>query len=108
MVIQIKSRTSQLRGEIKTKAQGLAASDYAIDSTKMTQDEIKAAVKNLTNKVAFTFRDPKTVSGVRMSILFPIHPFCSGKANMPMLSLHESSHSSTWQRRSLAKLLATM
>lgn len=108
-IIQIHSRASQLRGEIKTKAHGLAASEYGINGTKMTQNQIKTAVKNLTNKVTFTFCDPKTVSHFILCIPYIIHIFYSGKASTPMLPLCESLPSSTWaERRSPVKVSGTM
>ncbi|KAF7799079.1 hypothetical protein EIP86_010309 [Pleurotus ostreatoroseus] len=48
-------RRSQLRGEVKSKAQALVAKFYQLEGTR---PEIAARVKDLLSKKSFTFRDP--------------------------------------------------
>jgi hypothetical protein len=58
--MQMKDRLSQLRGEIKTKAQSAVSGIYGI-SSKLSKEEIEALIKKLLRKAAFTFRDPEKV-----------------------------------------------
>jgi len=58
--MQMKDRLPQLRGEIKTKAQGAVSGIYGI-SSQLSKEEIETLVKMLLRKAAFTFRVPEKV-----------------------------------------------
>jgi hypothetical protein len=58
--MQMKDRLPQLRGEIKTKAQGTVSSIYGI-SSQLSKEEIETLVKKLLHRAAFTFHVPKKV-----------------------------------------------
>ena len=58
--MQMKDRLPQLRGEIKTKAQGAVSGIYGI-SSQLSKEDIETLVKTLLRKAAFTFRVPEKV-----------------------------------------------
>lgn len=57
--MQMKDRRSQLRGEIKSKAQSVVDSNYLLSS--LSPDKIRVLIKMLKTKSAFTFLDPEKV-----------------------------------------------
>ncbi|KIM73542.1 hypothetical protein PILCRDRAFT_725186 [Piloderma croceum F 1598] len=69
--MQMKDRLSQLRGEIKTKAQSAVSGIYGI-TLKLSKEEIEALIKKLLRKAAFTFRDPEKRSGLFANEIFAV------------------------------------
>ena len=64
--MKMKDRLPQLRGEIKTKAQGAVSGIYGILS-QLSKEEIETLVKMLLCKAAFTFHVPEKVCLVYQS-----------------------------------------
>ena len=64
--MKMKDRLPQLRGEIKTKAQGAVSGIYGI-SSQLSKEEIETLVKMLLRKAAFTFCVPEKVCLVYQS-----------------------------------------
>ena len=64
----MRDRLPQLRGEIKTKAQGAVSGIYGI-SSQLSKEEIATLMKNLLHKAAFTFRIPEKVRLIYLRVI---------------------------------------
>lgn len=88
IVIEMYQRFAQVRGEVKTKAQGIVLANYGI-KLSMGPFKIAERVEELLKRRNYTFLDPDTVSAVSFQYEHKLTIYSSGlnlSKTLPTLS----------------------